>query len=166
MYYWLCRDILPNAIIIANAKCIIFALKESCDLQRLDWYFSQRISNLQRQLFDGSISDREIVLRSGFLEPSLWNSLMANRGFVISDELNKLGVVLNILCFLERKDQLNAAKVKESQSIASVPILVERAIQRVKTFRAKKWNTTFFIWPCEPNLDCLLYIMQFYVTVD
>ena len=91
---------------------------------------------------------------------------MANRGFVISDELNKLGVVLNILCFLERKDQLNAAKVKESQSIASVPVLVERAIQRVKTFRAKKWNTTFFTWLCEPNLDCLLCIMQFYVTVD
>ena len=91
---------------------------------------------------------------------------MANRGFVISDELNKLGVVLNILCFLERKDQLNAAKVKESQSIASVPVLVERAIQRVKTFRAKKWNTTFITWLCEPNLDCLLCIMQFYVTID
>ena len=54
------------------------------------------------QLFDDSISDREIVSRWGFLEPSLWNSqdsVMADRGFVISDELKELGVVLNIPCF-------------------------------------------------------------------
>ena len=90
------------------------------------------------QLFDGSISDREIVSRSGFLEPSLWNSqdsVMADRGFVIYDELKELGVVLNIPCFLAGRDQLTAAEVKESQSIASVRIHVERAIQRVKKFR-------------------------------
>ena len=90
------------------------------------------------QLFDGSISDREIVSRSGFLEPSLLNSqdsVMADGGFVIYDELKELGVVLNIPCFLAGRDQLTAAEVKESQSIASVRIHVERAIQRVKKFR-------------------------------
>ena len=89
------------------------------------------------QLFDGSISDREIVSRSGFLEPSLLNSqdsVMADGGFVIYDELKELGVVLNIPCFLAGRDQLTAAEVKESQSIASVRIHVERAIQRVKKF--------------------------------
>ena len=60
---------------------------------------------------------------------------MADRGFVIYDELKELGVVLNIPCFLAGKDQLTAAEVKESQSIASVRIHVERAIQRVKKFR-------------------------------
>ena len=73
------------------------------------------------QLFDGSISDREIVSRSGFLEPSLWNSqdsAMADRGFVIYD----------IPCFLAGRDQLTAAEVKESQSIASVRIHVKRFI--------------------------------------
>ena len=90
------------------------------------------------QLFDGSISDRELVSRSGFLDPSLWNSqdsVMANRGFVIYDELKELGVVINIPCFLARRDQLTATEVKESESIASVRIPVERAIQRVKKFR-------------------------------
>ena len=53
---------------------------------------------------------------------------MANRGFVICDELKELGVVLNIPCFLAGRDQLTAAEVKESQSIASVRIHVERAI--------------------------------------
>ena len=90
------------------------------------------------QLFDGSISDREIVSRSGFLEPSLWNSqdsVMADRGFVIYDELKELGVVLNIPCFLAGRDQLTAAEVKDSQSIASVSMHIERAIQMVKKFR-------------------------------
>ena len=81
------------------------------------------------QLFDGSISDREIVSKSGFLESALWNSkdsAMADRGFVIYDELKELGVVLTIPCFLAGRDQLTAAEVKESQSIAPVCIHVER----------------------------------------
>ena len=56
---------------------------------------------------------------------------MADRGFVISSKLKKLGVVLNISCFLVGRDQLNVGEVKESQSIAAVRIHVERAIQRV-----------------------------------
>ena len=91
------------------------------------------------QLFDGSISDSKIALRSGFIEPSLWNSqdgVMTDRRFVIYDELKELGVVLNIPCFLAGRDQLTAVEVKESQSSASVRIHVERAIQRAKKFRA------------------------------
>ena len=78
------------------------------------------------QLFDGSISDREIVSTSGFLKPSLWNSqdsVMADRGFVIFDELKELGVVLNTPYFLAGRDQLTPAEVKE------------RVIQKVKKFR-------------------------------
>ena len=60
---------------------------------------------------------------------------MAARGFVIYDELKGLGVVFDIPCFVARRDQLAAAEVKESQSIASVRIHIERAIQRVKKFR-------------------------------
>ena len=61
--------------------------------------------------------------------------MKADGGFVICDELKELGVVLNIPCFLAGRDQLIAAEVKESQSIASVCIHVEPAIQRVKKFR-------------------------------
>ena len=60
---------------------------------------------------------------------------MADREFVIYDELKELGVVLNIPCFLAGGDQLTAAEVKESQLIVSVHIHVERAIQREKKFR-------------------------------
>ena len=90
------------------------------------------------ELFDGSISDQQIVRRSGFLQ-NQWNSgkdsVMADRGFTVADDLSPLGVSLNIPCFLEGRDQLTAAEVKESQTIASVRIHVERAIQRIKKFR-------------------------------
>ncbi|XP_066936169.1 uncharacterized protein [Clytia hemisphaerica] len=90
------------------------------------------------ELFDGSISDQQIVRRSGFLQ-NQWDSgkdsVMADRGFTVADDLSPLGVSLNIPCFLEGRDQLTAAEVKESQTIASVRIHVERAIQRIKKFR-------------------------------
>ena len=90
------------------------------------------------QLFDGSISDKEIVQRSGILNSSLWDegdSVMADRGFTISEDLKSLKVQLNIPSFLGGREQLTKEEVLESQTIASVRIHVERAIQRVKKFR-------------------------------
>ena len=45
------------------------------------------------QLYDGSISDKEIVNKSGFLKKELWSdgdSVMADRGFTIHDELARV----------------------------------------------------------------------------
>ena len=44
-------------------------------------------------LYPGSISDKEITRRSGFLNEALWaknDSIMADRGFLISDDLEIL----------------------------------------------------------------------------
>ena len=60
---------------------------------------------------------------------------MADRGFTIEDDLQPYGVRLNIPAFLEGREQLTAAEIKESQTIASVRIHVERAIQRCKRFK-------------------------------
>ena len=90
------------------------------------------------QLYEGCISDKEIVKRSGFLTKELWkkdDSVMADRGFTIAEDLRKLDVSLNIPAFLEQRDQFTKEEVEESQTIASVRIHVERAIQRVKKFR-------------------------------
>ncbi|XP_047141460.2 uncharacterized protein LOC124816348 [Hydra vulgaris] len=89
------------------------------------------------QFYDGSISDRKIVVRSGFLNKELWNkndSVMANRGFTISDHLNTINVKLNIPSFLNGQLQLNKEDATESQTIASLRIHVERAIRRIKVF--------------------------------
>ena len=90
------------------------------------------------QLYEGSISDKDIVNRSGILHEKLWgenDSIMADRGFTISDLLKPLNVALNIPSFLGGREQLTEDEVKESQTIASVRIHVERAIQRVKKFK-------------------------------
>ena len=55
------------------------------------------------QLYDGSISDKEIVRSSGILDKRFWqpnDSVMADRGFAIDGELKQLKVNLNIAAFL------------------------------------------------------------------
>jgi hypothetical protein len=87
------------------------------------------------QLYTGSISDREIVLRSGFLElPFLDNdSVMADKGFTIQDLL-PLGVSLNLPPFLGGSSQMPAEDVVKTQEIASLRIHIERAINKIKNF--------------------------------
>lgn len=91
------------------------------------------------QLYTGSISDREIVIRSGFLaqEFSEGDSVMADKGFTIQDLL-PLGTSLNIPPFLGQLEQMSAENVIRTQQIASVRIHVERAINRIKNY--KIWN--------------------------
>ena len=64
------------------------------------------------QLYTCSISDREIVLRSGILSQSfdLGDSVMADKGFQIQDIL-PLGVDLNIPPFLGSDAQMSAEDV-------------------------------------------------------
>ncbi|XP_064479207.1 uncharacterized protein LOC135392423 [Ornithodoros turicata] len=54
------------------------------------------------ELFTGCVSDREIVIKSGFLdlEFAAGDSVMADKGFKIADLLEKRGVGLNIPPFL------------------------------------------------------------------
>ena len=88
------------------------------------------------QLYTGSISDREMVERSGILNLpfSEGDSVMADKGFTIEDIL-PLGVTLNIPPFLGMSDQMSAEDVVATQEIASLRIHIERAINKVKNFK-------------------------------
>ena len=109
------------------------------------------------QLYDGSISDKEIVNRSGFLKNELWSggdSVMAEREFTIHDELARVGVSLNIPAFLGGRDHLTKAEVKATQTITSVRIHVERAIQRIKTYSIIRNEIPLTLHRVnQPNLD-------------
>ena len=87
------------------------------------------------QLYAGSISDREIVERSGFLNIpfSTGDSTMADKGFTIGDIL-PLDISLNISPFSRLSEQMLAEDVIKTQDIASLRIHVERAINKVKDF--------------------------------
>lgn len=87
------------------------------------------------QLYTGSISDREIVMWSGFLSKKFENgdTVMANKGLQIADIL-PLGVTLNIPPFLRTNTQISAEDVVQTQQIAGLRIHVERAINKIKNF--------------------------------
>ncbi|CAN7943878.1 unnamed protein product, partial [Ixodes hexagonus] len=85
------------------------------------------------ELLMGSASDRELVIKSGFLEQEFapGDTVMADKRFKIKDILD--GVGLNLPPFLT-KQQLSATEVRETADIASLRIHVERRIQRIKTY--------------------------------
>ena len=89
------------------------------------------------QLYDSSISDKEIIHGTGILKKELWSdsdSVMADRFFTKHDDLARAGVSLNITEFLGGRDILTKAEVKASQTIASVHLHSVRAIQRIKSY--------------------------------
>ncbi|KAK6189686.1 hypothetical protein SNE40_001688 [Patella caerulea] len=94
-------------------------------------------------LFSGSISDKEITQRSGFLDTlkSLLQSgklqegdgVMADKGFTIEKEINDVRLCLNIPPFVPSSaSQMSAPAVAETIKIAKHRAHVERAICRVK----------------------------------
>ena len=80
------------------------------------------------QLYTGSISDKQIVSRSGFLdllsrkkevsEILEGYSIMADKGFHIGGDLQKIGLQLNIPPFLKEKPQPDESEVIRTQTIA------------------------------------------------
>ena len=105
-------------------------------------------------LYGGSISDRELTIKSGLLDKlQPGDSLMADKGFQISDLLYDRGVELNIPP-LKTEAQLSEDDVILTRRIANLRIHVERAIGRIKTFRILNdipinmapWQIKFFLY--------------------
>ena len=96
------------------------------------------------QLYTGSISDKQIVKRSGFLyllsrkvdenEIHQCDSIMADKGFDIEDDLKKIGLRVKIPPFLKESPQFNESEVIKTQAIAKHRIHVVRAIGKVRRF--------------------------------
>lgn len=71
-------------------------------------------------LYPGRISDKELCIKSGLLnqlEPG--DSIMADRGFVILEELRSVDADLNIPPFLNGAAQLNFEDLQKTRDIAS-----------------------------------------------
>lgn len=84
----------------------------------------------------GRVSDKQITQESGFLNKvTVGDCILADRGFLIEDELNEKGAILKIPRFTKGKSQLSAQEVDESRQLAHVRIHVERVIGRLKDYR-------------------------------
>lgn len=87
------------------------------------------------KLYYASISDRELTKRSGLLELlKSGDTVMADHGFNIQDDLTPLGLRVNIPPLLKGKKQLDPNKLVETHRIASLRIHVECAMERIKNF--------------------------------
>ena len=64
------------------------------------------------KLFPGSISDKELTRKSGLLDLlQSGDSVMADRGFDIQDDLTPLGVKVNITPFLKGQKPLDEGEM-------------------------------------------------------
>lgn len=84
----------------------------------------------------GRVSDKQITKESGFLELlEPMDEVLADRGFLIRDELAACGAILRIPHFTKGKKQLSALEVDTSRQLSRVRIHVERVIGRWKNFK-------------------------------
>lgn len=92
--------------------------------------------NFISDLFVGSISDREIIIKSGILEKlKRGDSILADRGFDISDLVENKGVTLNIPPFLKGRKQFSHYEVMKTRIIANRRILIENVNGRAKKIK-------------------------------
>ncbi len=87
-------------------------------------------------LYGGRISDKEITEKSGFYRKiEHGDQVMADRGFLIANELAKRGATLVMPPFIKGRKQLPGHVVGRARQLSALRIHVERAIERIKNYR-------------------------------
>ena len=87
------------------------------------------------KVYPGSISDSKLTWCNAILDIlESGNSVMADCGFDIQDDLTLINVKLNIPPFLKDKDQFTEVEMVQTRRIASLRIHVERAMERLRNF--------------------------------
>ena len=120
--------------LLLNSK-LFSSYKNLVTLKGIDGIAPSGTITFISQLYSGSISEREIVERRGFLKLEFDNgdTTMADKDLTIEDLL-PLGVTLKIPPFLGSNSQMTAQDVIKTREIASVRIHFERAINKIKNF--------------------------------
>lgn len=79
--------------------------------------------------FGGRISDKEATKQSGFLEHlKEGDFVLADKGFLIKEEVNARHAQLGLPCFVNKGSQLHPTDVESSRKNSSLRIHVERVI--------------------------------------
>ena len=86
--------------------------------------------------FGGRVSDKVVTQRSGYLDMlEIGDLVLADRGFLISEDIAARNCFLAIPAFTKGQTQLTQQQVESSRQMSRVRIHVERAIGRIKKFR-------------------------------
>ncbi|GFT82401.1 uncharacterized protein NPIL_239561 [Nephila pilipes] len=92
--------------------------------------------NFISTLYCGSISDKQLFLKSKLmdrLEPN--DVVMADKGFLIAEELESIGCKLQCPIFLKDKIQFDRAEMVSNSQLSNMRVTVERAISRVRQYK-------------------------------
>ena len=115
MHYWLEKNILLKAIVTVIPESYVSNYKHDVtDKGLLGIAPSVAITFVSEQLYEVSISAKDIVERSGILNKYLCDdndTVMADRCFTINNELGPLKVELNIPSFLGYRAQLKLRQI-------------------------------------------------------
>lgn len=106
--------------------------------------------------FGGRTSDKVITLRSGYLEMlQHGDQVLADRGFLIAEELASRHASLVIPTFTKGKSQLSAREIEQTRKIAHVRIHVERAIEQLKNFQILSSQMSMYLVPHSDSIVTL-----------
>ncbi len=87
-------------------------------------------------VYEGRTSDKVITARSGFLDLVVYgDEILADRGFLVAEELASRGAVCHIPAFTRGKKQLSQRDVEISRRYSRVRIHVERYMARIKVYK-------------------------------
>lgn len=133
-----------------------FKLLVSCD--------EKGAVNFISEAFVGSTSDREIVIKSGFIDKlEKGDAIMADKGFDVSDLLEAKGVLINIPPFLKDKQQLSDFDVMETRIIANKRIWIENVNCRAKKNRILTTPMQKCMWPYANKIIYICFaLVNFY----
>lgn len=123
--------------------------------------------NFISDAFVGSISDREILVKSGFLEMvEKGDAVLADKGFNVSDLLKSKGVVINIPPFLKGKEQLSDFQVMKTRIIANRRILIENINCRAKKNKILVTPIQKSLWPLANKIVYICFaLVNFYKPI-
>lgn len=106
--------------------------------------------------YGGRTSDKVITQKSGFLDLIVPGDLvLADRGFLIGEDLAAHGATLVIPDFTKGKKQLSPREVERSRRISRVRIHVERLMERLKNFKILSTTMNIGLVPQADNIMCI-----------
>lgn len=83
--------------------------------------------------YGGRCSDKFVTENCGFLDKlQMGDAVMADRGFLIEEEIKRRGAELHIPAFTKGKSQLHPREIESTRNIANVRIHVERIIGQLR----------------------------------
>lgn len=110
----------------------------------------------------GRASDKKITCQECLQVLSPGEAVMADRGFLVEEEVTACGCQLHMPTFLTaNRAQLTAAEVTSTRRIARARIHIERAIQRIKIFGILKFLPLTLLHVAEQIFKVCAYLTNF-----